>query len=157
MNERTIIIENVSNQTIGLVDTQKRVYGLKPGAKVRVSKMTMQDILDVPGSKVFFNEGDIKISNVTETELYSMGLTDKEVKKFSLTNFSETPVSVKTVETEPEVVIEEVAQTIKIEEAVIIIPEANEGEGVVKVVKAEPKENKQNNSKKTVANKKSNK
>jgi hypothetical protein len=79
-NERTIILENVSNQSIGLGDTQNRLYRLAPTAKMRISKSTLQDILDFPGSRVILKEGLAKIGNISEQELYNMGLSEEEIE-----------------------------------------------------------------------------
>lgn len=83
MNDRTIVIENVANQLVGLVDIQGRVYSLQPTQKVRVSKLTVQDILDVPGNRKIFDRGLTKIKNASKQDLYSMGLTEDEIKAFA--------------------------------------------------------------------------
>ena len=70
-NERTIVLENVSSQAVGLKDTQMRTYRLAPGAKMRISKMSLQDILDYPASKIIFAEGFVKISNIDAESLYN--------------------------------------------------------------------------------------
>lgn len=81
--ERTIILENVADQPIGLKDTQQRTYRLQVGAKIRISQVSLQDILDYPASKVIFKEGMAKIKNVTAECLYNMGLTEDEIELFT--------------------------------------------------------------------------
>ena len=82
-NERTIVLENVSSQAIGLKDTQTRTYRLAPGAKIRISRISLQDILDYPASKIIFAEGLVKISNIDAESLYNMGLTEDEINSFT--------------------------------------------------------------------------
>ena len=82
-NERTIVLENVSSQFVGLKDTQTRTYRLAPGAKIRISKVSLQDILDYPASKIIFAEGLVKISNIDAESLYNMGLTEDEINSFT--------------------------------------------------------------------------
>lgn len=82
-NERTIVLENVSSQAVGLKDTQTRTYRLAPGAKIRISKISLQDILDYPASKIIFAEGLVKISNIDAESLYNMGLTEDEINSFA--------------------------------------------------------------------------
>ena len=81
--ERTIILENVADQPIGLKDTLQRTYRLGVGAKIRISEVSLQDILDYPASKVIFAEGLVKVKNVSPKTLYNMGLTEKEIAKFA--------------------------------------------------------------------------
>lgn len=97
-NERTIVLENVSSQSIGLKDTQGRTYRLGVGAKVRISETVLQDILDYEPSKIIFREGMAKVSNVSMDKLYSMGLTEDEIKKFSLDDYEAAVVITKNVE-----------------------------------------------------------
>ena len=82
-NERTIVLENVSSQAVGLKDTQTRTYRLAPGAKIRISRISLQDILDYPASKIIFAEGLVKISNIDAESLYNMGLTEDEINSFT--------------------------------------------------------------------------
>ena len=82
-NERTIVLENVSSQAVGLKDTQTRTYRLAPGAKIRISRISLQDILDYPASKIIFVEGLVKISNIDAESLYNMGLTEDEINSFT--------------------------------------------------------------------------
>ena len=82
-NERIIVLENVSSQAVGLKDTQTRTYRLAPGAKIRISKVSLQDILDYPASKIIFAEGLVKISNIDAESLYNMGLTEDEINSFT--------------------------------------------------------------------------
>ena len=81
--ERTIILENVADQPIGLKDTLQRTYRLGVGAKIRISEVSLQDILDYPASKVIFAEGLVKVKNISAKTLYNMGLTEKEIAKFA--------------------------------------------------------------------------
>ena len=82
-NERTIVLENVSSQAVGLKDTQTRTYRLAPGARIRISRISLQDILDYPASKIIFAEGLVKISNIDAESLYNMGLTEDEINSFT--------------------------------------------------------------------------
>ena len=82
-NDRIIVLENVSSQAVGLKDTQTRTYRLAPGAKIRISKVSLQDILDYPASKIIFAEGLVKISNIDAESLYNMGLTEDEINSFT--------------------------------------------------------------------------
>ena len=82
-NERTIVLENVSSQAVGLKDTQTRTYRLAPGAKIRISRISLQDILDYPASKIILAEGFVKISNIDAESLYNMGLTEDEINNFA--------------------------------------------------------------------------
>lgn len=100
-NERTVVLENVSDQPVGLKDTQNRTYRFGVGGKVRISEISLQDILDYPASRIIFNEGMIAISNITADKLYEMGLTEKEIKKYLGDNYTE-----EVAEEEPEVVEE---------------------------------------------------
>lgn len=81
-NERTVVLENVSGQPVGLKDTQNRTYRFGVGGRIRISEMSLQDILDYPASKIIFNEGMIKVSNISANTLYKMGLTEKEIKLY---------------------------------------------------------------------------
>ena len=40
-NERTIVLNNIATQPIGLKDTQGRTYRLGVGAKVRISEVSL--------------------------------------------------------------------------------------------------------------------
>ena len=82
-NERTIVLENVSSQAVGLKDTQTRTYRLAPGAKIRISRVSLQDILDYPASRIIFAEGLVRISNIDAESLYNMGLTEDEINSFT--------------------------------------------------------------------------
>lgn len=81
-NERTVVLENVSGQPVGLKDTQNRTYRFGAGGRIRISEISLQDILDYPASKIIFNEGMIKVSNISANTLYKMGLTEKEIKLY---------------------------------------------------------------------------
>ena len=81
-NERTVVLENVSGQPVGLKDTQNRTYRFGVGGRIRISEISLQDILDYPASKIIFNEGMIKVSNISANTLYKMGLTEKEIKLY---------------------------------------------------------------------------
>ena len=109
-NERTVVLENVSKQPVGLKDTQNRVYRFGVDGKIRISEVSLQDILDYPASKIILNEGMIKIGNINPDRLYKMGLTEDEIKKFLSPN--------NTYEEEKEEVVEEVKEEIKEEEPV---------------------------------------
>lgn len=87
-NERTVVLENVSGQPVGLKDTQNRTYRFGVGGRIRISEMSLQDILDYPASKIIFNEGMIRIDNISANRLYEMGLTEAEIKKFLGDNYS---------------------------------------------------------------------
>ena len=81
-NERTVVLENISGQPVGLKDTQNRTYRFGVGGRIRISEISLQDILDYPASKIIFNEGMIKVSNISANTLYKMGLTEKEIKLY---------------------------------------------------------------------------
>lgn len=100
-NDRTIVLENVSTQSIGLKDTQGRTYRLGVGAKIRISETVLQDILDYEASKIIFREGMAKVRNISMEKLYNMGLTEAEIKKFSLDDYEAAIVITENVE-EPE-------------------------------------------------------
>lgn len=80
--ERTVIIENISDIPVSLLDTQNRRYLLKSGGKMRISAVTLQDILDMIGNRPMFNRGRVCIKNITREELYNMGLTEEEIDKY---------------------------------------------------------------------------
>lgn len=117
-NERTIVLENVSTSTIGLADTQGRMYRVGKGGKVRISPVILQDIFDHPGSKIIFKEGMAKVSNVTRNELLGMGLTEAEVKLFIKDELIEEPKEEVVEEPVEEEVIEEEPITEPVEEIV---------------------------------------
>lgn len=131
-NERTIVLENVSTSTIGLADTQGRMYRVGRGGKVRISPVILQDIFDHPGSKIIFKEGMAKVSNVTHNELLGMGLTEAEAKLFIKDELIEEP---------KEEVVEEPIEEEVIEEEPIAEPveEIVEEPAVVEEVKEERK------------------
>ena len=104
--ERTVVIENVSNILISLGDTQNRKYLLKGGARMRISAMSLQDILDTPGSKSVFDREYIKVGNITREELYAMGLNEDEINKYLLEEPKPAVVITPAIEKEPEMVIE---------------------------------------------------
>lgn len=135
-NERTIVLENVSTSTIGLADTQGRMYRVGKGGKVRISPVILQDIFDHPGSKIIFKEGMAKVSNVTRNELLGMGLTEAEAKLFIKDELIEEPKE--EVIEEP---IEESVQEEVIEEEPIAEPEEEVAEEpvVVEEIKEERK------------------
>lgn len=114
-NDRTIILENVAGCPIGLKDTQGRRYQLGKDAKIRISSVSLQDIIDYPASKTFFNEGKVKVRNITADALFNMGLTEDEIALFLV---GEAPAVVITP------VIEEVPyEEVKEEEVIIPIVE----------------------------------
>lgn len=109
-NERTIVLENVSNSTIGLSDTQGRMYRIGRMGKIRISPVILQDILDHQGSKIIFKEGMAKVSNVARKELLAMGLTEAEATLFIKDELKEEEVVEEPKEeeiAEPEPIIEE--------------------------------------------------
>ena len=106
-NERTVVLENVSGQPVGLKDTQNRTYRFGVGESIRSSEMSLQDILDYPASKIIFNEGMIRIDNISANRLYEMGLTEAEIKKFLGDNYSAVVIAEEiTEEPEEEEIIE---------------------------------------------------
>ena len=106
-NERTVVLENVSGQPVGLKDTQNRTYRFGVGGRIRISEMSLQDILDYPASKLIFNEGMIRIDNISANRLYEMGLTEAEIKKFLGDNYSAIVIAEEiTEEREKEKIIE---------------------------------------------------
>ena len=114
-NDRTIILENVAGCPVGLKDTQGRRYQLGKDAKIRISSVSLQDILDYPASKTFFNEGKVKVRNITADALFNMGLTEEEIALFVI---GEAPAVVITP------VIEEVPyEEVKEDEVIIPIEE----------------------------------
>lgn len=112
-NERTVVLENVSGQPVGLKDTQNRTYRFGVGGRIRISEMSLQDILDYPASKIIFNEGMVKVSNISANTLYKMGLTEKEIKLYLGDEYNAVVIAEEITE-EPE---EE--EIIKIEQPVI--------------------------------------
>lgn len=128
-NDRTIMLENVGGCPIGLKDTQGRRYNLGKDAKIRISSVSLQDILDYNPSKVLFTEGKVKIRNIDATSLFNMGLTEKEISSFLV---GETSAVVITP------VIEEPAYDEVVEEEVIIpVEEEIKEEVVIEEVKVE--------------------
>ena len=106
-NERTVVLENVSGQPVGLKDTQNRTYRFGVGGRIRISEMSLQDILDYPASKIIFNEGMIRIDNISANRLYEMGLTEAEIKKYLGDNYSAVVITEEiTEEPEEEEIIE---------------------------------------------------
>ena len=103
-NDRTIVLENVSSQDVGLKDTQGRTYRLATGVRMRISKASLQDILDYPASKIIFAEGLVKISNIDEESLYNMGLNEDEINDF-VKELQSTVVITKNLEEEKEEII----------------------------------------------------
>lgn len=100
-NERTVVLENISGQPVGLKDTQNRTYRFGLGGRIRISEISLQDILDYPASKIIFNEGMIKISNIDANKLYEMGLTEEEIAKFLGEDYSAVVIT-EEIEEEPE-------------------------------------------------------
>lgn len=106
-NERTVVLENVSGQPVGLKDTQNRTYRFGVGGRIRISEMSLQDILDYPASKIIFNEGMVRIDNISANRLYEMGLTEAEIKKYLGDNYSAVVIAEEiTEEPEEEEIIE---------------------------------------------------
>lgn len=104
--ERTVVIENIGDVLVSLLDTQNRRYLLKTGAKMRISAVTLQDILDVPGNKIMFDRGYVGVGNITKDELYAMGLNEDEINKYLIEEAKPTVVITPAIEKEPEMVIE---------------------------------------------------
>jgi hypothetical protein len=134
--ERTVVLENVAKQPVGLKDTQGRTYRLGVDGKIRISEVSLQDILDYPASKIIFNEGMVKVSNISVNTLYKMGLTEKEIKLYAKDLIEETPE-----EPAYEEVVEETAEEVKEEIKEEIKEELKEEvkEEIIKVVKEEKK------------------
>ena len=112
-NERTVVLENVSGQPVGLKDTQNRTYRFGVGGRIRISEISLQDILDYPASKIIFNEGMIKVSNISANTLYKMGLTEKEIKLYLGDEYNAVVITEEITEEPKE------EEIIKIEEPVI--------------------------------------
>ena len=104
-NDRTVVIENVGDCSIGLSDTQRRKYNLQKGAKMRISAISLQDILDHPGSRTIFREGMVKVSNISRDELYAMGLSEEEIDSYLLEEKRPTIVVKEDLEQKEEVII----------------------------------------------------
>ena len=133
-NERTIVLENVSTSTIGLADTQGRMYRVGKGGKVRISPVILQDIFDHPGSKIIFKEGMAKVSNISRNELFGMGLTESEVDLFIKDELTEEPKEEIIEESTKEDTEEEIAEEESITEPV---EEIIEKSAVIEEVKEE--------------------
>jgi len=103
--ERIIVLENTGICSVALKDTQSRIYRLPKNGKIRISKASLQDILDYPGSRAIFELGYVVVRNISSNELYLMGLTDAEIAKYLV---EETPVVVITEEIKEEPVAEEI-------------------------------------------------
>ena len=117
-NDRIIVVENVGTGTIGLADTQGHMHRIIKGGKMRISAMTLQDILDHPGSKIIFKEGMAKVSNITKKDLFNMGLSEAEVNFFIKDELKEEEAVEEPKEEEP--VVEEMSTEPEIEEEPII-------------------------------------
>jgi hypothetical protein len=118
-NDRTVVIENVGDCSIGLSDTQRRKYNLQKGAKMRISAVSLQDILDHPGSRTIFREGMVKVSNISRDELYSMGLSEEEIDKYLLEEKRPTIIVKEELESEEEIVLP-VEKTEVVEEVKVV-------------------------------------
>ena len=112
-NERTVVLENVSGQPVGLKDTQNSTYRFGVGGRIRISEVSLQDMLDYPASKIIFNEGMIKVSNISANTLYKMGLTEKEIKLYLGDEYNAVVIAEEITEEPKE------EEIIKIEEPVI--------------------------------------
>lgn len=151
--ERTVVIENVGSGIVSLCDTQGRRYLLKPTGKMRISAVSLQDILDRPGNKEMFDSGDVVIGNITREELYAMGLNEDEIDLYLVEEAKPAVVITPAIEEEPVAVIE-------IEEPIVEVEEETVEEAVIEeepVVIEKPvavkkpaakKNNKKSNSKK---------
>lgn len=150
-NERTIVLENVSTSTIGLADTQGRMYRVGRGGKVRISPVILQDIFDHPGSKIIFKEGMAKVSNVTRNELLGMGLTEAEAKLFIKDELVEEPKEEVVEEPIEEEVIEEepIAEPVEeiVEEPAVVEEEREESKPAKSTKKNTKKSTKKSSSK----------
>lgn len=150
-NERTIVLENVSTSTIGLADTQGRMYRVGRGGKVRISPVILQDIFDHPGSKIIFKEGMAKVSNVTRNELLGMGLTEAEAKLFIKDELVEEPKEEVVEEPIEEEVIEEepIAEPVEeiVEEPAVVEEEKEESKPAKSTKKNTKKSTKKSSSK----------
>lgn len=146
-NERTIVLENVSTSTIGLADTQGRMYRVGKGGKVRISPVILQDIFDHPGSKIIFKEGMAKVSNVTRNELLSMGLTEAEVELFIKDELIEKPKEEVIEESIEEPAVEEI-----IEEEPVMEPVEKIVEEAVAVKEVKEESNPAKSTKKNIKN-----
>ena len=150
-NERTIVLENVSTSTIGLADTQGRMYRVGRGGKVRISPVILQDIFDHPGSKIIFKEGMAKVSNVTRNELLGMGLTEAEAKLFIKDELVEEPKEEVIEEPIEEEVIEEepIAEPVEeiVEEPAVVEEEKEESKPAKSTKKNTKKSTKKSSSK----------
>ena len=104
--ERTVVIENVGSGIVSLCDTQGRRYLLKPTGKMRISAVSLQDILDRPGNKEMFDCGDVVIGNITREELYAMGLNEDEIDLYLVDEAKPAVVITPAIEEEPVAVIE---------------------------------------------------
>ncbi len=114
-NERTVVLENVSGQPVGLKDTQNRTYRFGVGGRIRISEMSLQDILDYPARKIIFNEGMMRIDNISANRLYEMGLTEAEIKKYLGDNYSAVVITEEIAEEPKEEEIIEIGEP-KVEE-----------------------------------------
>lgn len=143
-NERTVILENVGGCPLGLKDTQARTYRLAVDAKVRISEVSLQDILDYPATKVFFDEGKVKIRNIEGDKLFDMGLTETEIKKYLI----EEP---KKVVTAGLLQLEEIVEKVEEKEMVVMTEDApvEEKQEVIVVKKSTNKTGKKNSGKKS--------
>ena len=128
-NERTVVLENVSGQPVGLKDTQNRTYRFGVGGRIRISEVSLQDILDYPASKIIFNEGMIQISNIAVSRLYEMGLTEKEIKLYLGKEGYATALEAKEKIEEPH--YEEIVEEEKIGEEIVEEPKEESVEEVV--------------------------
>lgn len=127
--ERTVVLENVAKQPVGLKDTQGRTYRLGVDGKIRISEVSLQDILDYPASKIIFNEGMVKVSNISVNTLYKMGLTEKEIKLYAkdlIEEMPEEPAYEEIAEETAEEIKEEIKEELKEEVKEEIIKEVKE-------------------------------
>lgn len=119
-NDRTVVIENVGDCSVGLSDTQRRKYNLQKGAKMRISAISLQDILDHPGSRTIFREGMVKVSNISRDELYAMGLSEEEIDSYLLEEKRPTIVVKEDLEQKEEVIIP--VEKPEVKEEVVVKP-----------------------------------
>lgn len=139
-NDRTIVISNVWDCPIGLRDTQGRTYRLSEGAKMRISEVSLQDILDRPASKVFFEENKVKIANTDRDTLFNMGLNEEEIDLFLIEEKRAVVVE------QPKEEVAPVVETVAVVEEVPAV-ETKQPEAVVTKTVAKPATKKGNGKK----------
>ena len=89
---------------------------------MRISAISLQDILDHPGSRIIFKEGMVQVSNISREELYNMGLTEAEIDKYLKEELKPTIVIKEELEQEEEIIIPVAKIEEKEEEKVVAKP-----------------------------------